>query len=92
MPPLPLAASCLPAKPPARVDETTHYGLIAQEVREVLDDMGLEEKDFNGWSKKDSVRHEREIQHLAYTEFISPLIKAVQELSAKVTALEAQIN
>jgi hypothetical protein len=29
---------------------------------------------------------------LRYSEFISPMIKAIQELSAKVSQLEAQIS
>jgi hypothetical protein len=59
----------------------THYGLIAQDVKQVLDDAGVE--DFGGW-----VLREDDTQALRYEEFISPLIKAVQELTARVKALE----
>ena len=58
------------------------YGLIAQEVKQVLDNHNI--TDFGGW-------HEDEgsgIQGISQEMFIYPLIKAVQELSAKVTALE----
>ena len=60
------------------------YGLIAQEVKAVLDSKNI--TDFNGWSedKKDGS------QSISYEMFIIPLLKAVQELSAKVTALEAK--
>ena len=66
----------------------THYGLIAQEVKKVMDDTGLSSEDFGGWIYEES----EDCYALRYTEFIAPLIKAVQELSAKVAALEAQIN
>ena len=59
-----------------------HYGLIAQEVKEVLGDT-----DFGGWVI-DDLDDSESTQSLRYNEFISPLIKAVQELSDKVEALE----
>jgi hypothetical protein len=59
----------------------THYGLIAQEVKEALDEAGIE--DFGGW-----VNQEDNTQALRYEEFIAPLIKAVQELSARIQAIE----
>jgi hypothetical protein len=67
----------------------THYGLIAQEVKTTLDNLNT--GDFGGFVLGDKTdpnsRH-----HLRYDEFISPLIKAIQELSAKVTALENRLN
>lgn len=65
----------------------THYGLIAQEVKEVLDASGVE--DFAGWVKMD-MSDEDSMQGLRYDQFIAPLIKAVQELTARVKALEEQ--
>ena len=62
-----------------------HYGLIAQEVKEVLDASGIQ--DFAGWVKMD-MSEEDSMQGLRYDQFISPLIKAVQELTARVKALE----
>jgi len=59
-----------------------HYGLIAQEVKEVLGD-----NDFGGWVKED-LEDDDSLESLRYDQFIAPLIKAVQELSAKVKALE----
>jgi hypothetical protein len=50
----------------------THYGLIAQQVKEVLGD-----KDFGGYVYDT----ETDTMSLRYDQFISPLIKAVQELS-----------
>jgi hypothetical protein len=65
----------------------THYGLIAQEVKQVLEQTGIE--DFAGWVLLDKEDPDSE-QALRYEEFISPLIKAVQELTARVKALEEQ--
>jgi len=65
----------------------THYGLIAQEVKSVLDAAGVD--DFGGWVISDVSDPEGQ-QALRYEEFISPLIKAVQELTARVKTLEEQ--
>ena len=62
----------------------THYGMIAQEVMQVLEDAGMGSNDFAGYIYEE----DRDRFGLRYNEFISPLIKAVQELSAKVEALE----
>jgi len=65
-------------------DGKTHYGLIAQDLEETLTSLGKTIADFGAISKeKDSP------MGLNYSQIISPLIKAVQELSAKVAALEA---
>jgi len=61
----------------------THYGLIAQEVETVLNG-----KDFAGFVHDE----EEDAYGLRYEQFISPLIKAVQELSAKVDSLTAEVN
>ena len=58
------------------------YGLIAQEVKQVLDNHNI--TDFGGWHQDETSG----IQGVSQEMFIYPLIKAVQELSAKVTALE----
>jgi len=54
-----------------------HFGLIAQEVKEVLP----EGVDFGGWVQTD-LNDENSEQGLRYEEFIAPLIKAIQELKA----------
>nr|WP_255319504.1 tail fiber domain-containing protein [Dendrosporobacter quercicolus] len=58
-----------------------HAGLIAQEVEEVLG-----ERDIGLFTIGEDGSH-----GLRYTEFIGPLIKAVQELSAKVDQQAAEI-
>ena len=66
-----------------RAGRRTHYGLLAQEVKDVLGNT-----DFGGY-----VYDAETDQHaLRYDQFIAPLIKAVQELSAKVQELEARLN
>ena len=68
--------------------ERRHYGLIAQEVKEAMDDLDVSALDFAGWGL-DNPEDEDSSQVLMYIEFIAPLIKAVQELSAKVKELES---
>ena len=58
------------------------YGLVAQEVKSVIDE--VEATDFSGWGGV----NQDGIQSIGESAFVIPLIKAVQELSAKVTALE----
>jgi len=67
-------------------DTKTHYGLIAQDVEEVITSSGKTLNDFGGVDKSDEGR-----MGLAYSQFISPLIKAVQELSAEVETLKTKV-
>lgn len=61
-----------------------HYGFIAQEVKQVLG-----ESDFAGYI---DIEQKGELLGLRYTEFIAPLVKAVQELAARVKALTARVE
>ena len=63
-----------------------HHGLIAQEVKAVLDAKGI---DFGGFQDH-SIKGGDDVLSIGYVELIAPLIKAVQELSAKVAELEAK--
>ena len=65
--------------------DKTHYGLVAQEVEEVITEEGKTLDDFG------AIVHKEEIYSLAYNEFISPLIKAIQELTTKVETLETKV-
>ncbi len=67
-----------------RTFKRKHQGLLAQDVEKTLKDIGLTNDDFAGivYDK------ESDIYGLRYSQLIAPLIKAVQELSAKVTELE----
>lgn len=68
----------------------THYGLIAQEVKETLDSVapGV---DFAGWVLEDKNDPDSQ-QALRYEQFIAPLIKAVQEQQAQIEALRAEVT
>ena len=64
----------------------THWGLIAQEVKSTCDEAGI---DFAGWLLTDKDNPDSQ-QALRYDQFISPLIKAVQELTTRVKLLEVK--
>ena len=68
----------------------THYGFIAQDVKEALDSEGVGDN-FAGWVLDDKDDPESK-QNLRYAEFISPLTKAVQELSDMVESLQQEVN
>lgn len=62
-----------------------HHGLIAQEVKATLDSLGI---DFGGYQDH-KIAGGGDVLSIGYDELVAPLIKAVQQLSAKVEALEA---
>ena len=62
----------------------THYGLIAQDVKAALKSVGI--SDFAGYIKENPSDPDSR-EGLRYDQFIPALIKAVQELDAKVKAL-----
>jgi len=64
--------------------EKTHYGLVAQDIEETIKEIG---KDVDSIGIID--KPEKGAMGLNYNELIAPLVKAIQELSAKVAALEA---
>lgn len=65
-----------------------HYGLIAQEVKQVIDEMGI---DFGGYQDM-KVKGGADRLSLGYVEFIAPLIKAVQQLSTQNQELLSRIE
>jgi hypothetical protein len=72
-----------------------HYGLTAQQVKEVMDSLGISSNDFAAYvdgSKKDwggeGGDHAEASLGLRYAEFIAPMIKAIQELKAEVEQLK----
>ena len=64
------------------------YGFIAQEVKSAMDTHNI--TDFSGWHQVDDGGDN--MQGISYEMFVMPLVKAVQELSAKNDALEARIT
>ena len=64
--------------------ESTMHGFIAQEVKAALDTAGV--SDWGGW-----LEDQHGVQQVSREMFVIPLVKAVQELSAQVTALTARV-
>jgi hypothetical protein len=64
-----------------------HHGLIAQEVKAVLDAKGI---DFGGYQDH-SVAGGKDVLSIGYDELVGPLIKAVQELSNQVKTLSSEL-
>jgi len=65
-----------------------HHGVIAQEVKTVMDTMGV---DFGGFQDHE-VKGGEAVLSIGYDELIAPLIKSVQELAAQNAALFARIT
>ena len=63
----------------------THYGLIAQELSSSLSGFGKTTLDFAGITTGS-------LMGLRYTELISPMIKAIQELSDEVNQLKIELS
>jgi hypothetical protein len=66
----------------------THYGLLTTEVKAAADSAGV---DFGGYVKGDLDDPESQ-EFLRYEEFLAPMIKAVQQLSARVAELESKLS
>lgn len=67
-------------------EKTTQTGFIAQDVEKAA-----KEIDYN-FSGVDVANNDNDVYGLRYAEFVVPLVKAVQELSAKNNELQIQIN
>ena len=74
-------------------DTKTHYGLIAQDVEDVITGLGKTLDDISI-----AVKPEDKFQNgddmpmgVDYPQLVSVLIKAVQEMSAKVVTLETKV-
>ena len=67
----------------------THYGLIAQEVKTTLDSLSINTQDFAGYVDP-SITNDDDNGPLGlrYSEFIAPIIKAIQELKEEVEKLK----
>ena len=68
-----------------------HTGFIAQDVKQVMDDMNISTNDFGGYVDA-NIKEGVDRLFLRYEEFIAPLVKAIQELSAKVDTMQTEIN
>ena len=82
--------------------QRTNFGLLGQQVKESLAKLGLGYNDFSGYQDKEeehgpsgwkpSYQEEDKTISLAYDDFIAPLIKSVQELSAEVDSLKEHLK
>jgi len=61
-----------------------HHGLIAQEVQDVIEASGV---DFGGFQDH-SLSGGQDVLSIGYDELIAPMIKAIQELTARINVLE----
>ena len=66
-------------------DETIYDGLIAQEVKGAMDEVGI---NWSGWSENDSDGK----QGVQYGALTIPLIKAIQEQQKMIERLELRIR
>lgn len=64
-----------------------HHGVIAQEVQALIEQTGV---DFGGFQDH-KISGGEDVLSIGYSEFIAPLIKAVQELAAQNAELSARI-
>lgn len=62
----------------------TEYGLIAQELKKVLDESGADD---SGMLLKD----DDGLLHLRYNDLLAPMIKSIQELSKEVSFLRQKV-
>ncbi|KWW17966.1 hypothetical protein AS888_20870 [Peribacillus simplex] len=65
-----------------------HHGLIAQEVRAVMDEMGV---DFGGYQDH-SINGGDDVLSIGYEEMVAPLIKANQEMFAMIQNLQTRLG
>jgi hypothetical protein len=72
----------------AKPGNRTHWGLIAQEVKATCNALNV---DFGGWVLSDAADPDSQ-QALRYDQFVAPLIKAVQELTARIVKLEKVVK
>ena len=71
--------------------DRTHWGLIAQDVEALLENLGIDSKDFAGFIKAPKAIDSQYDYSLRYDEFIAPMIKVIQDLSRRVEELEKLI-
>ena len=74
----------------------THYGLISQDVEDLLSDISKDTQDFAGFIKSpkdiDDKNNSEFIYGLRYNEFIAPMIKAIQEQQVIIEDLKSRIE
>ena len=71
--------------------DRTHTGLIAQDVKDAIESVGLTTKEFGGYCEWENDDGEYGCG-LRYSEFVSMNIYEIQKLKARVTELEEKIK
>lgn len=64
-----------------------HHGFIAQDIEALIKETGI---DFGGYQDH-LINGGGDVKSLGYEEFIAPMVKAIQELSSRVEALEKRV-
>ena len=77
-----------PVKDGSKTRTRHHTGLIAQEVKQAMDDLGV---DFGGFQHHQE-RGGLDVMSLGYNELIAVLIKAVQEVNLKCEQLQRELD
>lgn len=72
----------------SRAGTRFHQGLIAQEVKEVMDEMNV---DFAGFQDH-KVNGGQDVLSIGYEELITPLIKSIQEQQVMIDILKQEID
>mgnify|MGYP003134792008 CR=1 FL=1 len=70
----------------------THYGFIAQDIEQIITDLGKTTTQFAPLIKSDVSEEKDGSKYsygLRYDELLAPIVKAIQELAVKVAALES---
>ncbi len=65
-----------------------HHGFIAQDIEALIKETGI---DFGGYQDH-LINGGGDVKSLGYEEFIAPMVKAIQELSSRVEALEKRMT
>jgi hypothetical protein len=65
-----------------------HHGLIAQEVKQAIDALGV---DFGGYQDH-SIAGGQDVRSVGYQELIAPMIKAIQEQQALISDLQNRLT
>ena len=72
----------------SKAGKRPHYGLVAQEVKEVMNELNV---DFAGYLDS-NIDGGEDVLSLGYTEFIAPIVKAIQEQQQMIEMLEQKID
>ena len=65
-----------------------HHGFVAQEIKQIIDDTGVDFAGFNDCAHQGGA----EQMYLSYTELFGPLVKAVQEQQQQIKSQQEMIN